>query len=268
MSRVKVYLSNMTWAEPSAFINDGEYISLTNAARMINTYPITIENGFINNSMSHLLIERPYSYTGSKARMSTFITLESFQWYLITVQEWYKQSAEEAIAEMRSKAAAAIKKKQKKDEEEEEEYVEDEEDELPPLPPARAARPKRATRTTAVDSAPPPPRSGGGGGGGGDIPPPWWKNLEGEIYPMTNPATFTGVLNSDQLKERCNTDIDKQVKRKLASDFDAAKETAAMLPIIQKRLRESSAIRDRVQSEVATRCAWEKIRPFETADAK
>jgi hypothetical protein len=242
MSRVKVYLSNTTWEEPSTFINDGEYISLTNAARMINTYPVTIENGFVNNGMSHLLVERPYTNTG-KGRVSTFITLESFQWYLISVQEWYEQVAEEAIAEVRSKAAAAIKKKQKKDDDEEEEYVEEEE--VPPLPPVRAARPKRTTTTT--DSA----------------PPPWWKNLEGEIYPMTNPATFTGVLNSDQLKKRCNIDIEKQVRRKLASDFDAEKEAADMLPIIQKRLRESSAIRDRVQSEVASRCAWEKIRPFE-----
>lgn len=257
MSRVKVYLSNQIWAEPSAFINDGEYISLANAARMINTYPVTIENGFTNNGMSHLLIERPYTYTG-KARVSTFITLESFQWYLITVQEWYKQVAEEAIAEVRSKAAAAIKKKQKKDDDEEEEYVEDEEE----VPPARAARPKRTT--AAVVFAPPPPLRGDGV----DIPPPWWKNLEGEIYPMTNPATFTGVLNSNQLKERCETDIDKKVKRKLDSDFDAEKEAADMLPVIRKRLYESSTIRDRVQSEVATRCAWEKIRPFETADAK
>jgi hypothetical protein len=268
MSRVKVYLSNISWAEPSAFINDSEYISLTNAARMINSYPVTIENAFINNGMPNSLFERPYSYTGSKARVSMFITLESFQWYLIMVLGWDKQLAEEAIAEVRSKAAAAMKKKQKKDEEEEEEeYVEEEEEQknvLPPLRAARAARPKITTRAAAVDIAP-PPRSGGGGG---NIPPPWWKNLEGEIYPMTNPATFTGVLNSDQLKKRCNTDIDKQVKRKLASDFDAAKEAADMIPIIQKRLRESSAIRDRVQSEVATRCAWEKIRPFETEDAK
>jgi hypothetical protein len=243
------------WAEPSTFINDGEYISLANAARMINTYPVTIKNGFTNNGMTHLLIERPYTHTG-KARVSTFITLESFQWYLITVQKWYKQAAEEAIAEVRSKAAAAIKKKQKKDD--------DEEDVLPPLRAARAARPKRAT--AAVVSASPPLR--GGGGGGIDIPPQWWKNLESEIYSMTNPATFTGVLNSDQLKERFNIAIEKHVKRKIDSAFDADKEATDMLPVIRKRLYESVAIKDRVLSEVATRCAWEKIRPFETADVK
>ena len=245
-------MSNTIWSEAIAFVNDGEYISVSNAARMINTYPLTIQN-----ALSHLVVQRHLG----KSRMSSFISLESFLHYLVHVLEWHKETAEEAIAEMRSKAAAAMKKNQKKDDDEEEEYVEEEE-EVPPLPPARAARPKRTI--AAVVSAPPPPLRGGGD----NIPPQWWKNLEGEIYPMTNPATFTGVLNSNQLKERCTMDIDKQVKRKLDSDFDAEKEAVDMLPIIRKRLYESVAIRDRVQSEVAIRCAWEKIRPFETADAK
>ena len=98
-------------------------------------------------------------------------------------------------------------------------------------------------------------------------PPSWWQPMESKIFALTNPAIFADALNATATRERCAEHIEKDVKRKLAAEFDVAKEAAEMLPAIHKRLRESQDMRNRVQSELATRCAWEKVRPFEKSEA-
>lgn len=88
----------------------------------------------------------------------------------------------------------------------------------------------------------------------------WWPEFCNEMYRLTNPATFTTVLQSQELKAKCTELLDMQVESKIKRNYDEAKEELAALESVHKRLK--TDLKERVQKEVDAQCQREKTTLF------
>jgi hypothetical protein len=171
-------------------------------------------------------------------KMWHYLTFDALHQCMLQVKHWSPKKASAAIKELEEKvkAQSSLKKKEKKDEGEEEDSF-------------------------FVDSAPPTASSSPSQDAAvADESYPWWPEFCSEMYRLTNPATFTTVLQSQEFKAKCTELLDIQVESKMKRTYDEAKEELASLESVHKRLKLD--LKERVQKEVVAQCQKEKTTLF------
>lgn len=227
MMRVK-----LSWASYICTVHKNNYIAMSCVWRMFQLNKHTFRQVLKDNNIKTVDIMK-------KTKMWYYLTFDALHQCMLKIKHWSPDKAAAAIKELEEKlkahSSSFLKKKMKKDEDEEEED------------------------SSFVDSAP-PTASSSPSQNYADESYPWWLEFCKEMYRLTNPATFTIVLQSQEFKVKCTELLDIQVESKMKRTYDEAKEELASLESVHKRLKVD--LKERVQKEVVAQCQKEKTTLF------
>lgn len=222
----------MSWAKYACTVYKSKYVALNCVCRMLKLNKNTLKETL---KSQHIAVIEMKKQTNNWY----YLTFDALHQCMLKIMHWSPDKAAAAIKELERVVKApssSLKKKMKKDEDEEEED------------------------SSFVDSA--PPTTSSSPSQDADESYPWWPEFCSEMYRLTNPATFTTVLQSQEFKVKCTELLDIQVESKMKRTYDESKEEIASLESVHKRLKTSDHLIERVKKEIDVQCRQEKSRPF------
>ena len=221
MIRVK-----LSWASYICTIHKNNYISMSCVWRMFQLNKHTFRQVLKDNNIKTVDIMK-------KTKMWYYLTFDALHQCMLKIKHWSPDKAADAIKELERvvKAPSSLKKKDEDEEEEDSSFVDS-------APPTTSSSPSQDA----------------------DESYPWWPEFCSEMYRLTNPATFTTVLQSQEFKVKCTELLDIQVESKMKRTYDEAKEELSSLESVHKRLKVD--LKERVQKTVDAQCQKEKTTLF------
>ena len=233
MSRVK-----LSWASYICTIHKNNYIAMSCVWRMFQLNKHTFRQVLKDNNIKTVDIMK-------KTKMWYYLTFDALHQCMLKIMHWSPDKAAAAIKELervvKTPSSFSLKTKEKKKEEDEEDssFV--------------GSTPTESSSSLSQDAA---------AAAAIDVPESysWWPEFCNEMYRLTNPATFTTVLQSQELKAKCTELLDMQVESKIKRNYDEAKEEFDALESVHKRLKTN--LKERVQKEVDSQCRREKTTLF------